>query len=222
MSDHEKLFNFVTGGILLNTIGIFGLIGNVITMIVISRPQMRSSTNYLLTWLARCDSLIILTCILIFGIPPIYQYTQTELLYNYQYKICPYVTLVAYPVAQIVRTASMYLTLTVTLERHVAVSRPLHARSYCTYGKARLYVVCIIVFSVLFNLSKFWEVEILKGYDEETNSSLYVAAPTTLRLNSTYQFVYINWLNLVFVYLLPFTCLAIIYASIYIKVFKRL
>ncbi|KAK0076465.1 hypothetical protein PV326_010763, partial [Microctonus aethiopoides] len=55
------LFEFITNGILLNVVGIFGLFGNIISMIILSRPQMKSSINYLLIGLARCDTILIIT-----------------------------------------------------------------------------------------------------------------------------------------------------------------
>jgi hypothetical protein len=73
--EREILYEFVTNGVLLNAIGILGIFGNIISMIILSRPQMRSSINYLLIGLATCDTVLIITSVLLFGIPAIYQYT---------------------------------------------------------------------------------------------------------------------------------------------------
>lgn len=54
------LFDFIIYGILINLIGIFGIFGNTISMIILSRPQMKSSINYLLIGLARCDTMLII------------------------------------------------------------------------------------------------------------------------------------------------------------------
>ncbi len=42
------LFEFVVPGVLLNCVGILGLIGNTLSIIVLSRPQMKSSINCIL------------------------------------------------------------------------------------------------------------------------------------------------------------------------------
>lgn len=57
------LYEFITLGILLNVVGVFGLFGNIISMIILSRPQMKSSINYLLIGLARCDTILIITSV---------------------------------------------------------------------------------------------------------------------------------------------------------------
>lgn len=215
----EVFFEFIAYGVLLNLIGFMGIIGNVISMIILSRPQMRSSINYLLIGLARCDTVLIVTSIFLFGLPAIYQYTKTDLLYSYQYKIYPYLCLIVFPVALIAQTVSVYLTLTVTLERFVAVCHPLQARSLCTYGRARLYVVLIIIFSTMYNLSRFWEITVVEMYNEETNSTVYMPQSSELRRNKIYISVYIHWLYMVFIYFLPFSCLAVLNGAIYRQVF---
>jgi len=37
-----KLFEFWTNGVLLNAVGLLGILGNILSMIILSRPQMRS------------------------------------------------------------------------------------------------------------------------------------------------------------------------------------
>ena len=48
--------------------GILGLLGNVISIVVLTRPQMKSSINIILVGLVSCDSILIVTSILMFGI----------------------------------------------------------------------------------------------------------------------------------------------------------
>jgi hypothetical protein len=56
----DGLVEFLLYGLLLNTVSLLGIIGNAISMIVLSRPQMKSSINYLLIGLASCDTVLIL------------------------------------------------------------------------------------------------------------------------------------------------------------------
>ncbi|XP_077282983.1 FMRFamide receptor-like [Arctopsyche grandis] len=215
-SSTDALFEFITNGIMLNVVGLFGIFGNVISMIILSRPQMRSSINYLLIGLARCDTVLIITSSLLFGLPGIYPYTGC--LFNYYYLIYPHISPILYPVAMTAQTVSVYLTLTVTLERFVAVCHPLRARSLCTYGRARIYVIVIIIFSLIYNLPRFWEVSCTRYIHHEYNISVYCVEASSLREQSLYITVYIHWLYLVFLYFLPFTSLAILNACIYKQV----
>lgn len=115
-------------GVVLNIVGVIGILGNVLSMVILSRPQMRSSINYLLIGLARCDTVLIITSILLFGFRSIYPYTGYFFVYNYY--IYPHIAPFVFPLAMIAQTASIYLTLMVSLERYVAVCHPLRAVSY--------------------------------------------------------------------------------------------
>jgi len=59
----NSLSDFIVYGIFVNLISLFGIIGNAISMIILSRPQMKSSINYLLIGLARCDTVLLLVSV---------------------------------------------------------------------------------------------------------------------------------------------------------------
>lgn len=126
-NDDHTLLDFWLSGVLLNFIGVIGIAGNILSMLILSRPQMRSSINYLLIGLARCDTVLIVTSMLLFGFRSIYPYTGY--LFEYNYYIYPHIAPYVFPLATASQTASIYLTLMVSLERYVAVCHPLRAVS---------------------------------------------------------------------------------------------
>ena len=52
---------FIVQGVLLSCVGILGLVGNLISIFILTRPQMKGSTNCILTGLASFDSILLLT-----------------------------------------------------------------------------------------------------------------------------------------------------------------
>lgn len=212
-----NVYEFWTNGVLLNLVGILGILGNILSMIILSRPQMRSSINYLLIGLARCDTVLILTSILLFGVPAIYPYTGY--LRYYYLRLLPEISRVVYPLAMSAQTASVYLTLTVTLERYVAVCHPLRARAICTYGRSRIFVVIIIIFSICYNIPRFFEVRLIEHLDEEFGI-VYCIGASNLRADPNYINIYIHWLYLVFVYFIPFFSITFFNSMIYRQVLK--
>lgn len=215
-SDEVNFFRFVTNGLGINIIGLFGILGNIISMIILSRPQMRSSINYLLIGLARIDTVLIITSMLLFGLTGIHPYTGS--MFTYHYIVYPHIIPVLYPIAMFAQTASVYLTMTVSLERFVAVCHPLRARSLCTYGRARIYVIGIILFSVVYNLPKMWEANVQKEWIDALNVTVYCPHQSEFRDDPIYRTVYIHWLYLICMYLLPFGMLAVLNACIYRQV----
>lgn len=216
IEDDNILLNFIAYGVLLNVIGIFGILGNIISMIILSRPQMKSSINYLLIGLARCDTVLIITSILLFGLPSVY--SATGYLFTYYHKVYPLIAPFVYPIAMISQTVSVYLTLIVTVERFVAVCHPLQARSLCTCGRARLYVILVIIFSVLYNITRFWEVDVQPCLHNILHVTIYRVYPSFLRNNETYIKIYIHWMYLIFMYFIPFGFLSVLNTAIYRQV----
>lgn len=129
-------FDFWCSGILINLIGMIGILGNSLSLIILSRPQMRSSINYLLIALARCDIILIITSMFLFGFHAIYPYTYNDdvtggsmFWFRYSYNVYPRIIRYLFTLAVIAQTANCYLTLLVSLERYVAVCHPLRAVS---------------------------------------------------------------------------------------------
>ena len=87
-------------------------------------------------------------------------YIQVEEVIN---SLIPYV----YSMALAVQTASVYLTVTITIERYLAVCYPFKAREFCTRGRARKAIIFVVLFSVAYNIIRFFEY----GYDDNQRVS---------------------------------------------------
>jgi len=55
---------------------------------------------------------------------------------------------------------TVWLTVLVSGERYVAICRPLHAAVVCTVSRVRLAVMFIVVVSILFNVPRYFEVQV--------------------------------------------------------------
>ena len=116
------------------------------------------------------------------------------------------------------QTASVYLTLAVTLERYVAVCHPLRARSLCTWRRARLCVVAVLLFAITYNLPRWWEVRTDQGFSVFYNMTMFENYMSPMRANPLYIKIYINWAYLVVMYMVPFTGLVAFNLAIYRQV----
>jgi len=57
----DFIFEFLVPSVFLNGVGILGLVGNLLSIFILSRPQMKGSTNCILIGLATYDSILILS-----------------------------------------------------------------------------------------------------------------------------------------------------------------
>ncbi|XP_053601374.1 FMRFamide receptor [Plodia interpunctella] len=210
----DTLVRFVVHGVLLNAIGAGGLLGNALSVLVLSRPQMRSSVNCLLVGLAACDTVLILTSVLLFGLTAIYPYTGR--LRYYYYHISPHITPYAYPIANAAQTMSVYLTLIVTIERWVAVCHPFRAKALCTSSRARWYVLGTAAFALIYNAPKFFEAEVYPSIDD--GEIIYCVRSDIDFRTASYVAIYIHWMYLIVMYIVPFSALAVLNACIVLQV----
>ena len=108
----------------------------------------------------------------------------------------------------------------------------MHFRSStsCTYGRAKIGVACTILFSILYNIPRFFEVSWIIGSEPDpdwlgevnlTSGERPQIVMTNLRQDPTYISVYITWMYLVFMYVLPFGGLSVLNLLMFLDVRKE-
>jgi len=77
-------------GLLQIFVSIFGVIGNSLCAVVLTRPEMRSSFNVLLFGLALVDNIYLVTQDILQGIPGALRFISQDLSYFYHADLYPY------------------------------------------------------------------------------------------------------------------------------------
>lgn len=209
------LLNFVICGVLICSIGVMGIIGNALSLCILCRREMRSSINLYLSALGIYDTILIFTAILGFGIPSIPPYTGHLMGYL---RIYPFMIRYIYPIALFAQTGSVWITVSVTIERYVAVVHPLKARLWCTMARAKIVIIALSFMALIYNIPRFFETAIIEIQDSTTNETYIQHAKSKLRDDDLYYEVYYVWLYLPFMNIIPFLALAILNSIILITV----
>ncbi len=217
LKSYSTSFEFVVHGVLLGSVGLLGLLGNIVSIVILSRPQMKSSINTILIALVSCDSLLIITSFLLFTLN-VCRYTGSAAFDFYYYEIYPYILPVVYPVGLMAQTGSAYMTLCVTFERYLVVCWPLKARHLCSVGRAKLAVGIFAFFAVAYNVPRFFELTYGPAYIPELGENKTTFMRTELRKNEVYVSVYVTWMYFVFMYIIPFASLAIFNLLIFLEI----
>jgi hypothetical protein len=194
---------------------VIGILGNIITIIVLIQPRMRSSINYLLIGLAVSDLLLLVAAILSFGLTAIYPHSGKMM--TYYFNVRPFLTLFVFPLSLIAQMGSIYLTMFVSLERYIAIRFPLKARGWCTKSHAKQCLIAITIFAIVYNLPKFFEVGLTEGEDKE-HGTFYCLRASNLRRNGLYISTYIHWMYLIFMNLIPLTAITFFNVEIFLRV----
>ena len=187
------------------TICVLGVIGNILSLFVLSRKSMCSSTYSYLSALSVCDSLFLI-CTAILLVKDVDK-PERNVTYADQ-GIYPHLFPFVHPLAFTFQVTSIWLTLAFTVDRYIMICHPFRAEPFCTISRARKVVAAMVVSSVIFNLPKFFEYR--TGLQEVTLGQLTpVVELTPLGQHHVFKQLYHGGFYIVFVCGLPFLTLAV-------------
>ena len=196
-------FQFYAWAVVGTIVAIFGILGNVLSIIVLSNKRMMSSTSCYLIALAIFDTIVLISLVLFFSLPTIRK------LESYL-RIYPYFHPFAYPIALISQTCSIYTTVGFTVERYIAVCHPLKAAKMCTISRARKAVLFILLASVIYNIPRMLEHRLVHEWDPINNVTTVHTRTTALGENTTFRHVYFLYMHMCVMLIVPFAVLAVL------------
>lgn len=139
-------YRFWFEGVLVSVISLIGLVGNLLAVVVLSRPKLRDVFHQLLLALAGFDILYI-----VFG-GVNYTFRALDASSDIFTYLFPYLI---YPLTHVAMAGTIFMTLAISIERYLGLCHPLlppHTR------KAWFYILPVVVISFSLNAPKFMEV----------------------------------------------------------------
>ena len=198
------MFQFWAWGVTGNIVAVLGILGNILAIVVLAQPRMRSSTSVYLIAQAGFDIVVLVSMSLNMALPTIYVATRKLEGYYFFYPLIqPY----AYPIALTAQMCSIYTTVAFTAERYVAVCYPLRAARWCTSQKARRALILIIVSSIVYNLPRWFEYYAEMIVDPSTNMTNPRTRLTSFGESHVYLHIYFIYMYIPFMLLIPFISL---------------
>lgn len=206
-----EAYQFVFFGILGHVLTVFGLLGNTMSIVVLCNRRMRSSTSYYLISLAVYDNLILLSMFFFFNLPALAERIEALAVYKNNYM---HALPVGYPLSLTAQMGSIYTCVAFTVERFIAVCRPLHAANTCTKSRARKAILLIFLWSVVYNVPRCFHYSAERHVDNATGEAVARLHETELGKTETFQHVYIIYFQLFFMFLLPFLVILVLNAAL--------
>jgi len=209
-------FSYYLEGVILTPIGILGIIGNVLSIYILCSKEIRNEFYTLLTALSSFDSLYLLMAILIFGLP--------KLSVSYREMVLTRIMPIGYGILHIARVGSVITTLSVAMDRFYVIKHPL-----IVHERATFLVSSCVVFSVLYNIPRFFEFQTIY-LEVMDNSSVVLSpngkeetlafSPTDLRLHPMYVHFYVVWMKFVLIEVVPYFAILFFNIVIFLEVQK--
>ncbi|KAJ8681201.1 hypothetical protein QAD02_016988 [Eretmocerus hayati] len=160
---------------------VYGLIANGLNIAVLTRREMRSPTNTILTGLAVADMLVMLDYIPYAVHSYLYHRSKRE---RYSYAWAVFVLFHSF-FSQVFHTISICLTVTLAVWRYIAVAHPQKNREWCSQPRtkwaiAAAYFICPIICIPGYIATEVTSRSvILDSDDHEVNVSVLVASGVT-------------------------------------------
>ena len=217
-----KDLEFVGDGLFTSIVCLVGMIGNLSAILVFNRPELRSTFHANLSVLAAFDFAYTLVRSIDSLLKWIDYYQDTSHLMPCEgsYPNILWITLypyVVWPLSNIFMTASMYMTVAISIDRYIVVCHPFYACKRelplvhhplwplkCPVDSHRVlkYFTSVLLFSALFCLPTFFEFKI--GICPSGYTSIMW---TSLRQHYIYGLVYMTALDVFVRYLVPVSIL---------------
>lgn len=212
----KQRFSYLVEGVMMMVVGSFGILLNIFAVCFFIRQRSQRTFHRLLLLLAVADNIHIISSLLSFSLPALHTGFRKH---SYQYTL-PYTL----PIAQSTMVMSIYLTISLTLERYLSIVYPLLTLSLRS-GSSCLSLSCpSIIFSMLFTLPNYFmlytedrrDINILHSTTEKDFPDIRVRW-ADFRSNEAYITVYVLWLHLIFITIIPFGTLLALNIIIYRK-----
>ena len=166
-ADYCKTFNFAFNGVLIGSLCLAGLVGNLVSLMVLQRDRCNRVAGFLLQALAVADCAVLvislLACTLFLGIIPYFSASDRIVR-----TLRPYMVKFVQPLAYMSQTATIWTTVLLSINRYIGICKPFDAPVWCSIQKAMAQVIAVAVFAIGFNLPRFFPVpaapELLRPY----------------------------------------------------------
>ena len=208
MGTIPRQLEYYLNGIVAMCVIFLGLVANFLTAVVLTRKTMHSSTNCFLTALALWDTMVLICTLFLM--------TLSHFSSTYEVTIHPYIVVYIYPLALVAQTSTVWITVSFTVERYIAVCHPLKAARMCSINRTRIVIVCVSIVSFIYNITRWFEYELTNNSRKPSNKTgenstnqTFPFKPTEFHGDHLYNTVYYSYLYPIIMFVIPLSSLAI-------------
>jgi hypothetical protein len=151
MEETVAAFQYYVEGVGILAVGSVGVVINIVALYILFRKQVMRNFHLLMCSLALYDLVSLILDIGCFAVGKFSVYYRDNIL---MFAI-PYVI----PLTQISLTGSCYTTIAITIERFLAIRLPFFIQKHNV--KARVFIIPIVIYCLVYNSPRFFEYEIL-------------------------------------------------------------
>lgn len=208
-----ELVEFLISVVLAGVSCLLGFTGNVLSIVILKRDPRKSVTLFLLTVLAVADFLFLMPMVVLFVVPGFCRFVP-KCSPSLEHTL-PYIDQYGWAVASMFHTGTVYVVVLVTIHRYISVCKPHDAPRLSTINIAKIQVLLIVLFAIVFNIPRFLEFDVELLHNNGTNGT-DAGKPEPQRVftpigrNVWFQVLYKNIAFYLFMYIIPLSTLIVL------------
>ncbi|XP_018567616.1 FMRFamide receptor-like isoform X2 [Anoplophora glabripennis] len=159
---------------------VIGVAGNTITVMVLTRRRMRSSTNIYLSALAIADIIHLFFVLLL-------SFKHYSNIHDGKYELYWRFLGIMFWFCDAASSTSVWLTVSFTVERYIAVCHPIKGKFFCTETRAKSVIVIVYILCILTTASTSFEYQLNLNetcIQEDCETHIKKLQPTQSSLNN--------------------------------------
>ena len=197
--DNTNRFERVIELYVISILCFFGLIGNILSVIVLQRDRDRREALFLLQALAFADTFHLLVAV-----------NRYPLKYLIQEVSYVSMQLIVYPLLKTTQAMTVWMMLLVTTDRYIYVCRPLVAHQLCNSRTRRILALLVFVLSFVYNIPRFFD-SCLWTFQDKCTGKIYSRRVFTRAFSSVYYFdIYQTGAYLLLIFIGPLPILIVL------------
>ena len=189
------------------TICVFGILCNLLNLLILTRPKLKESPYTYLLGLAVCD-----LCVLMIVIVAVISRRIGKGVYVWQF----YKAFIFLPFGNMFTNSSIWITVLLTIERWISVTFPLQAKKLCTKQLARGTIVGIVGIMFVINIPRFFCRDIVK--EKINNSVRYTTVSSTFEQSDLYKGI--TWMYIICILIIPCCILTVLNTCLLYVVYR--
>lgn len=204
-------FQFIMYSIIIPLISLFGLVGNVLTLVTLCKKSIHPTVSTLMFGLVITDLFIILLSILTmtmlsFSLHYPHLSFFLDVIYPYIFSICNFLIMAS-------QQGNVWITVMIAVERYIALCHPFFATRLRTMRNVRIAISLILLLSLAYNLPRYFATHAKFVGVNAFNQTHYAIEMTEFGRSKFYTTIYMIWMYAVIVYIIPILLLSFLSIS---------
>ncbi|XP_064639890.1 FMRFamide receptor-like [Lineus longissimus] len=169
---------------------VLGFITNFLCIAVLSHDKSKVSTSFFLQMLALADNGLLAAMFFTKVLMTASAYHPDNSSLAAYFQFLTRTMYLSNGLTEIFKMYAVLMVVLVTVDRCIAIYFPLQASRLCNLKTATFEVCGLLVYVVIFNMPRFFEMRVIQVYSNITNTTSYTFEPSDMMNNHNYNVIY--------------------------------